>query len=169
MPEYSDDLGEFFDPDLVLPMRGKKYRITSPTAAHGLRLRKLFARTDQKISDAEELAEVMQLLGAEEDPKTGIWSGGTWAEMEAAGLTWEEILHAGRTALMHFGMSKTLAQVQWHTGVGDMGNPKPPAPKSASGARSSSPAKRRAAKKPTSPSRARTAKTTPAAPRLSPS
>jgi hypothetical protein len=161
------DLGEFFDPDLLLPINGKEYRIASPNAEAGLRLRTLFAAPDATTwSDDDELAEVMGLLGATKNDD-GEWVGGAWSEMAADGIAWPAIWHAGRTALMHFGMSPTLAEVHWVTGAGDQGNPTPPAPKAAPGANRAT--KRASAKKSTSRSRARTARTTPAAPPSSPS
>ncbi|MFI7168524.1 DUF7426 family protein [Rhodococcoides fascians] len=155
-----DNLSEFFDPDVLLPIRGKTYRIVSPNAAEGLRIRQIMA-SNGTFSDAEELTEVLTLMGASEDPETGVWSGGVYGEMDADGLSWAEIFHAGRTALMHYGLSPSLAQINWHTGVGDMGNPRPPEPskKAAPGAKKAAPAKASATGRSRAP-RARTAQKT---------
>ncbi|WP_037141789.1 DUF7426 family protein [Rhodococcoides fascians] len=126
-----DNLREFYDPAIVLPIGKKSYRIESPNADEGLRLRQILTE-DAMVTDSAELAEVLTLLGAEKDPKTGVWSGGVYGEMKADGITWPEIFHAGRTALLHYGISSTLAETHWHTGVGDTGNPMPPEPKSSS-------------------------------------
>jgi hypothetical protein len=151
-----DNLREFFDPDLLLPIGKKTYRIVSPNAEEGLRIRQIFAG-DGTFTDAEELAEVLGLMGATED-KNGVWSGGVYGEMKNDGLSWAEIFHAGRTALMHYGLSATLAQIQWHTGVGDTGNPTPPEPstKATPGATKAAPAKASATGRSRAP-RARTA------------
>lgn len=107
-----DELGEFFDPGLVLPIGGTGYRVESPTAREGLRLRKLLLTTT--LDDKAELAELRQLMGS------------TFDEMLAAGIKWPEIMHAGRTALLYFGVSPAFAEKHW--GADDPGNPLPPKP-----------------------------------------
>lgn len=107
------DLDEFFDPGLRLPIGGREYRIESPTAAEGLRLRSLLLGGDP-LDDERELAEIRDLLGA------------TFDEMRAAGVVWPEIMHAGRTALLYFGVSHAVAEQNW--GGDDPGNPLPPEP-----------------------------------------
>ncbi|OZF33200.1 hypothetical protein CH296_11230 [Rhodococcus sp. 14-2496-1d] len=156
-----DNLREFFDPDLLLPVGDKTYRIASPSADEGLRIHQVFADKNAMIDDAQELSLVFGLLGATRDDKTGLWSGGVYGEMRADGVSWAEIWHVGRTALMHFGMGATIAQIAWHQGVGDTGNPMPPEPskKAAAGAKKAAPAKARATGRSRAP-RARTAPTT---------
>lgn len=191
------DLREFLNSDIELPIGGNVYRIPSPTAEEGLRLRMLFVNPDEAMGDAEELAEMARLLGAHWEPNLvevpvydpvsmypvlddqgepvtrtadrGSYVGGTWSAMVADGVTWPELDHAARTALMHFGVGAMVAEMNWGTAYdGQPGNPVPPGPvsASASGARSSKPKKRAAAKKAaksTSRSRARTGQTTQAA------
>lgn len=149
-----DDLSKFFSPGLSLPIRGKTYRIPAPTAEDGLRL-KLSFENNLQLSDSSELAEIMKLLGAEWVPNEedvpvlnakceiivdddgepvmrtidrGTYVGGIYGEMAADGLSWDEIMHAGRTALLDAGVGRTLAEVHWQTGLGDRGNPLPPDP-----------------------------------------
>lgn len=159
-----DNLREFYDPNIVLPIGRKSYRIVSPNADEGLRLRQILTDDNAILSDAAELAEVLTLLGATQDPETKQWTGGVYEEMKADGITWKEIFHAGRTALLHYGVSSTLAEAHWHTGVGDTGNPMPPEPEStpAPGAKAAAPAKASATATSRAP-RARTARKTPAA------
>ncbi|QFG13451.1 tail assembly chaperone [Gordonia phage Powerball] len=152
------DLSEFFTPGLQLPIRGKTYTIPAPSAQEGLRLRMLFSTTNFGLSDEAETAEIMKLLGAEWkpnivsipliDPTTGApavddkgnelthemdqgtYEGGVFQEMSDDGLTWPEIMHAGRTAMLDIGVGRTLAEVHWQTGLADddSGNPLPPKP-----------------------------------------
>jgi hypothetical protein len=171
------DLREFHDPDLYLPIGGKTYRITSPNAEDGLRLRALFAEPDAKFTDDDQVAEIKRLFGATREPRmaevyvydaagepvidsqtglpvteikdVGNWVGGVWQEMNDDGISWREIMHAGTTAMLHYGQGATLAEIFWETGMGDMeGNRLPPAPETMTGGpRSSSPKKRKAAKR----------------------
>lgn len=122
------DLRDFFDPDLRLPINGKTYTITSPNAEHGLKLRALFSDDERVITDADELAEIAELLGATINDE-GVPEGGLWAEMVADGLSWPEILHAGRTGLMYYGLSPLHGGTYWETGMAaTAGNPLPPNP-----------------------------------------
>ncbi|NKR94330.1 hypothetical protein GS483_19590 [Rhodococcus hoagii] len=171
------DLREFHDPDLYLPIGGKTYRITSPNAEDGLRLRALFAEPGATFTDDDQVAEIKRLFGATRhehivdvpvfddegqpviDPATGVqriesrdvgrWVGGVWEEMNADGVSWPEIMHAGTTAMLHYGQGATLAEIYWETGMGDIeGNRLPPAPKTATGGtRSSNPQARKTAKR----------------------
>ncbi|QDH47619.1 tail assembly chaperone [Gordonia phage Madeline] len=152
------DLNEFFKPGLQLPIRGKTYTIPSVNAEDGLRLRLLFSDPSVSLTDEGELKEIMTLLGAEwvpkietvnvTDPTTGgfavdktgevltteadrgSYQGGIYQEMADDGLSWEEIIHAGKTALFNAGLGRTLAEVFWETGLAedDSGNSVPPKP-----------------------------------------
>lgn len=134
-----EDLFDFFDPRLRLPIGGKEYVIEAPNALHGLELRKLFLDPATEFSDEAEVAESKRLLGS------------AYTQMVEDGIDWRSIMHAGRTALIHYGQSSSLAEIYWRTGVGDLGGVMPPEPKSEPVA--------------TPPSRARTARKTPAAAR----
>ena len=205
------DLSEYFKPGLELPIRGKTYTIPAASAEDGLRLRLLFSDPTVSLSDSGELKEIMTLLGAEWEPKVetinltdptsgefirdedgtvataevdrGAYRGGIYQEMVDDGLSWEEVMHAGRTALLNVGLGRTLAEVYWETGVtdDDSGNPLPPAPGAIQQPEFPNRAAKRAAKKAapkkavkkatsskgatgsTTRARKRTAKTTPAA------
>lgn len=193
-----DDLRTFHDPDLILPIGGKEYRITAPSASDGLRIRQLFAA--QAIGDTTELAHIAKILGAhwepdvktimvldpvtgapvlDDDPESdtygepileeedlGTYVGGVWGEMDADGVSWEEIMHAGRTALMDVGMGRIIAEAHWVRGLapyladgGAEGNSLPPKPETTSGNR----ATRRAAAKKT-PAKKAAKKATPKKP-----
>lgn len=164
------ELRTFFDPALVLPIGDKEYRIPQPNAEAGLRIKQLFAA--KILSSATELEHIMELFGAEwvpdiqqvpvlnpitgepvvdddgnpvtEEQDHGMWSGGVWSEMVADGVSWEEMMHAGRTALMDIGMGRVVAEQHWVDGIvptldidfedidgqipDDSGNPRPAEP-----------------------------------------
>lgn len=191
MAQQFEDLRKFRDPDLILPIGGKQYRIKSPSALEGLRIRQLFAAN--VIGDESELAEIAKILGAHwvpdvrsvhsMDPVTGEalldgdgdpivveadfghYEGGVWSQMDADGVTWDEIMHAGRTALIDVGLGRIVAQAQWLSGADDggggQGNPLPPQRGNRKSRRRRS--KSKASTDSTTPGRAPTAPTTPAA------
>ncbi|WP_395704810.1 hypothetical protein [Rhodococcus ruber] len=122
------DLAEFFDPDLHLPIRGKRYRVPAPDTETSLQLRELVMT--EGIPPVEQINQALRILGAEPEfeplPEpvdgdrtertaipTGRWSGGVFDEMVADGIPWPMILHAGRTAMLHYGFSPDMAEVHW--------------------------------------------------------
>lgn len=114
------DLSEFFDPDLYLPIRGRTYRIPDPSYEGHKRMHRVIL--DDTISVPQLLSDSIAALGAVRKPVTdndgntigyGEWSGGALDDMIADGVPWSMILHAGRTALMHFGGTPELAEVHW--------------------------------------------------------
>lgn len=152
------DLEDFFDPNLYLKIGGKVYTILAPTGEAGLRLHTMFKPgSEQHFKDDDEIEEYKLLLGA------------AWDELMADGVPWPSICRAGRTALMHYTLGPTLAELNWITGMVDEGNPLPAEPmnRAAKRAAKKAPAKKAASSKArtarTTPARARTAKATPAA------
>ena len=57
----------------------------------------------------------------------GTWKGGVWQEMSDDGLSWQEIMHAGRTAMVDIGQGRTMAELMWGF-TGDDSAPFPPKP-----------------------------------------
>lgn len=106
------DLDEIFDPDLKLPIRGKQYTVPAPGAAFAKHLRT--AVLDSEVTPFDQIADAMRVLGAEIDPETGDWAGGVYDEMVADDLSWTIILHAGKTAMVHYGFSPDMGEVYWH-------------------------------------------------------
>jgi hypothetical protein len=115
-----EDLREFLDPDLYLPIGGKRYRVESPSAREGLRLRVLLLG-DGMLDSEQEVAELRKLMSTAFD------------EMRADGVKWPEIVHAGRTALLHYGITPEAAERYWRGGGDDEGNPYPPEPETVPG------------------------------------
>lgn len=203
------DLSEFFNPGISLPIRGKTYDIPEPSAPDGLRLMQLVAANG--LDGNTETREALKLLGAEWvvedeelpvfDPesghqltdaegepvtrtvKMGRWAGGVYDEMSADGLSMDEILHAGITALVKTAQGIEKAEEFWNergivAKAVASGNPVPPtaganrAQKRAAVKAAKAPAKKATRKSSsrantaasTTRAQARTAKTTPAEP-----
>lgn len=88
-----------FDPDLHLPIRGKKYTVPAPDYDTAKRMRDMVAV--EGMPPVEQIDEAIAALGPAFD------------EMVADGLPWPMILHSGRTAILHFGFSPDWADVHW--------------------------------------------------------
>jgi hypothetical protein len=151
-----DNLRKFFDPALKLPIGDVEYRIPQPNARDGLRLRMLFIDPSTVLDARGESEEIMRVLGATwepdvhtvpvRDPRTGkqltdgagapvttivdrgTWVGGVYQQMVDDGVSWPEIIHAGRTALLHYGFSERAAENEWTNPGGEPtpGKPRPP-------------------------------------------
>ncbi|MFI5778140.1 hypothetical protein [Nocardia sp. NPDC051570] len=93
------DLSEFYDPDLSLPIGGVIYKIKSPGISEADRLRLLIL--DETLSAAQEYEEIRKILGPARE------------EMARNGVPDTMAMHAGRTALLHFGGSPSLGRVNW--------------------------------------------------------
>lgn len=86
-----EDLGGYFDPDLLLPIGGTLYRIKAPTIGEADRIRpKLWGPEARTFGPDEEWAECVKILGD------------AYAQMVADGMPAPYVAHAGRTALIHF-------------------------------------------------------------------
>lgn len=88
-----------FDPDLHLPINGTMYTVKAPSGDEGQRLR--VVAVDGNTPIAYLIDEAVNVLGSAFD------------EMTADGVAWTHILHAGRTAIIHFGLSPDLAEIHW--------------------------------------------------------
>lgn len=107
------DLDTFFDPDLHLPIKGKWYTVPAVGAEECFALRERVAK--EGIPPNEQVEDALTILGAERDEESGeLELAGVVAEMVADNITWPMILHAGRTAQLHFGFSPDMAEAHWH-------------------------------------------------------
>lgn len=88
-----------FDPDLHLPIRGKRYTVTAPSYEEWKRLVVVVA--DSGMPAVEQTNEALKILGPAVD------------QMAADNVPWPMILHAGRTALLHFAASPDLGEIHW--------------------------------------------------------
>lgn len=108
------ELRSFHDPDLKLPINGKVYTIKSPTAAEGVRLRLFFYDPEKSnVTGLEQLSELTKILGATWNDTTERYEGGVWSEMEKDGVTYDDIVRAGETALIRYGMTLEAAEKHW--------------------------------------------------------
>ncbi len=185
MVSFNDDLSEFYDPHLYLKVHGKTYRIPAESADDGLRIRQIIARGG--FSEVQENTEALKRLGAEWveevaevpitldgvpqiDTATGkplmregtlnMWRGGVYDEMAADGLTIDEIIHVGTTALMKTAFGIERAEEFWtqalNTRAVDAPGKEEPPQSGAPSSAPSTPAKKTTPRKPTkkAPSRA---------------
>ncbi|MGV9662577.1 DUF7426 family protein [Nocardia niigatensis] len=93
------DLTEFYDPDLSLPIGGRIYKIKSPGIREADRLRAIIL--DDSLTAAQEFAEIVKILGPARE------------EMAVNDVPDTMALHAGRTALLHFGGSPDMGRANW--------------------------------------------------------
>ncbi|RJO69769.1 hypothetical protein D5S18_28110 [Nocardia panacis] len=96
------DLSEFYDPDLSLPIGGVVYKIKSPGIREADRLRLLII--DDSLTAAQEYEEIVKILGAAR------------GDMARDGVPDTMAMHAGRTALLHFGGSPDMGRANWQFG-----------------------------------------------------
>ncbi len=92
------DLDTFFDPDLHLPIRGKVYTIPSPDYEDAKMLREIAAKG---MPPQTQINLALQALG------TGL------DDMVADDVPWTMLLHAGRTAILWFGVSPDIGETHW--------------------------------------------------------
>jgi hypothetical protein len=92
------DLDTFFDPDLHLPIKGATYTVPAPTYDTAQQMR---AAATDGASPVTQIADALDALGAARE------------QMIADRVPWPMILHAGRTAILHFGVSPDIAEVHW--------------------------------------------------------
>lgn len=108
------DLAELMDPELVLPIGGREFRV-SCSARQGLHIMMLLS-SEVRLDDEQERAEIIYVLGD------------TYHEMVDAGVSWPKIVLAGRVA-MAFVLRPERAQQVWESAGGVLaGNPLPPPP-----------------------------------------
>lgn len=148
MPTFPD-LREFFDPALLLTVNGTEYRIEAPVVSEHLRIRKFFISADTELSDEQHMVENLKLLGGSLDPDTGVVTGGVAEQMVSDGVSWDELMHVGSTAMVHFALGEEAAALFWANGSAALSAPPEPekaAPSKAAPARRA-PAKKAAPKK----------------------
>ncbi len=91
-----------FDPDLHLPIRGKKYRVKAPATYEAfVEIRRMVIT--EGLPAVEQIDQAIAVLGD------------TAEQMFADEVPAPMILHAGRTALLHFGWSPDMAAIYWQT------------------------------------------------------
>ncbi|NRQ31277.1 hypothetical protein HII36_05420 [Nonomuraea sp. NN258] len=122
MTTQFQDLDDFFDDSLPLPVGGKWYRVPAPDAEVGLLCQRLMhaglaAEQGQAVDDPKltELVEVVLNDEEERDLYQRIL-GPTWDELRADGVSWPKIQHVGATALVWIAAGKDAAAKVWASG-----------------------------------------------------
>ncbi|GAA5046581.1 hypothetical protein HNP84_009751 [Thermocatellispora tengchongensis] len=116
------DLDDFFDDSLPLPVGGKWYRIPAPDAEVGLLCQRLMhaslaAEQGEAVDDPKltALAEVVLTDDEERDLYQRVL-GPVFDELRADGVSWPKIQHVGATALVWVAAGKDAAAKMWASG-----------------------------------------------------
>lgn len=102
MPALRDLTETGFDPDLHLPIRGKTYTVVAPTSF-------------EQFQEIRRMVITEGLPAVEQIDQTIAVLGDTAEQMFADEIPTPMILHAGRTALLHFGWSPDMGAMYWQT------------------------------------------------------
>ncbi|PSK95767.1 hypothetical protein CLV30_12819 [Haloactinopolyspora alba] len=119
MTEFPD-VSEFLAPDLVLPYRGKKYRVPAPPAKAGMRIQaywSLGVAVHAGATPREDQAKA--LLG--DDEEAGFYQdtlGPAYEEMVEDGVPLPVLRHAAITALFDVVHGRQAAQDYWTSPAG---------------------------------------------------
>lgn len=102
------DLDEFYEDHLTLPIGGVDYVIPSPTAELGLAVERLVMRGG-KITDEDAVL----LNDDQERDLYGRLLGPAWELMHANDVAWSKIQHAGKTTMIWIAMGQEAAERAW--------------------------------------------------------
>jgi hypothetical protein len=141
-------LEEFFDAQITLPIRGKKYVIESPDAETGLLCQRIMASAATVMAGGEISEEDTAKIRLDDEEERDLYErllGAAWGQMFADKVPWTLVKHAGSTALVWVTSSREEAEAFWEAGP----KPEPKAPqdrkapaRKASTSRATSPRKR---------------------------
>lgn len=118
------DLREFHDPNLHLPIMGKDIIIKSPNADEGLKIKSHIYNGDATVQD--EMRFIAMFLRAEYDEETDTFHGGLYDTLNDMGLTIQEIIHVGNTAMAHFAVNPAYGEYWWENRLGKETEPLAP-------------------------------------------
>lgn len=110
------DLAEFFDPTLQLPMRGKTYVVESPDATTGVHVQRLFSTATTVIAGGDVSEKDLAAIELDDDEEKELYPrvlGTAYGEMVEDKIPWVWIKHAGTTALMWIGVGVEAAEKFW--------------------------------------------------------
>lgn len=111
------DADEIIEGGLSIPIGRKVYHVAEPTAREGIRLQLLFHNPNTNLTDVDELREIKRLVGP------------VWDQMNADGVGWSKMMHAGRTALFKYGLGDENAETFWNGGLEALGKGLNPLPR----------------------------------------
>lgn len=111
-----EDLDEFFDPTLPLPIGGKTYTIPSPSADVGIRCQRMFSLMRRAAQGHTLTAdEAASLRFDDEDERT--WHrtllGPIYDELVADDVPWAKIQRVSSTAFTWITQGKSAAEAVW--------------------------------------------------------
>ncbi|MGW3572174.1 DUF7426 family protein, partial [Streptomyces sp. NPDC000941] len=105
-------LDELFDDALELPIRGKTYRIPSPTAEDGLKVQRITTLAARLVAGGEAI-DTNLLDDDEERDLFQLCLGPVFEELRADGVTWSQLRHTGLTAMFWIVSGVETAEQYW--------------------------------------------------------
>lgn len=113
-----EDLDQFFDDTLKLPIGGKVYAVPSPDIQTGLYCQRiaetgLALRRGQQLSDSDRVA--LQLDDDQEREWYHRLMGTAYEQMVADGVTWAKVQRAGATTFAWITAGEQAAQRTWRS------------------------------------------------------
>ncbi|WP_309029145.1 DUF7426 family protein [Streptomyces alfalfae] len=105
-------LDELFDEALELPVKGKTYKIASPSGNDGLRIQRITTLAARLMSGGEAV-DTEVLNDEEEQDLLQMCLGSTYQQMLDDGVDWSWIKHAGLTAMFWITSNLDTAQQFW--------------------------------------------------------
>lgn len=116
-------LDELFDDALELPIKGKTYKIPSPSAEDGLKVQQITTLAARMLSGGE--ADDAEVLDDDEElDLLKLCLGPVYDELKADGVSWAWIKHVGLTAMFWITSDLETAEAYWNAA----GNPEALAP-----------------------------------------
>lgn len=114
----SRDLNEVFDGALRLPINGKQYVVTPPSAADGLLLEAMKSmseavRAGKQVPPAHQAAVLAATETHEHLDMHRLALGPAYDEMIADGVNYMMLKHAGLTAFVHWTQGEVHAERFW--------------------------------------------------------
>lgn len=139
------DLDDYLDPTLKLPIGGKLYSVNSPSARTGIQVNGLVAAA-RAVQAGEDIAAsdlaALSLDDSEERDFFRSLLGSTMEEMLQDGVGWHQVRHAGLTTMFWVTRGRAAAETFWQSGGDNPKAPTPAAPKKPKGKKRRTPAGR---------------------------
>lgn len=121
-----DDLASLFDPDLLLPVGGKTYRVRPPSAAVGLRMQGLQALAVKRAAGVQLSAMDEARLRLGDDEEVDLLRdalGAVYDQMITDDVPFPYLQHAGMTAFFHWAVGPKRAEEYWRSREGEARRP----------------------------------------------
>ncbi|MYY08829.1 hypothetical protein GT204_07905 [Streptomyces sp. SID4919] len=105
-------LEELFDDALELPVKGKTYKIPSPSAEDGLKIQRITTMA-ARLVDGGEAVDTDLLDDDEETDLIRLCLGPVYDDLLADGVDWAWLRHAGLTAMFWITAGADAAMTYW--------------------------------------------------------